>query len=75
MNEPCRCEECVRAGCDRPPVRLAVSHFHNRPERVLHGIELAKYWREVDERKRVFTRLVDRVTKGKFSAHQRSDTE
>ena len=37
------------------------------PERELHGRELADYYRNEDNRKAIFKRLMDDVTSGAFS--------
>ena len=59
MTGPCPCAECVRAGCDRPPVTLGKSKLF--PQRELHGRELVKFYAEQDDRKAMLKRLGEQL--------------
>jgi hypothetical protein len=62
MTEACKCQACVLAGCDRPPVTLGATKLF--PQRELHGRELKRYWDDVDARKAMLTKLLDDFRKG-----------
>lgn len=70
MSDPCLCAECVRAGCDRPPVTLAASGRY--PQRELHGRELVRWYAGDDERRAGLRRVVEQF-KAKGIRAQRGD--
>lgn len=54
-REPCCCEACDLAGCDRPPITIPA--FKGTPARTLHGKELVAHYRAQDELRATLAKL------------------
>jgi len=70
-GEPCTCEACVLAGCDKPPVTLA--KLGNYPERQLHGRELKRWYANEDTRKVMWDAVKRRINQIPGITAQRGD--
>lgn len=55
MSEPCRCHECVVAGCTRPPVTLPATS--RLPAVTLHGRRLQQHYAAQDRLRETIARL------------------